>query len=119
MMHGKSELFCLFKTVRMNTNNRDPAHLSMDISRTVNILRLPGTAVKCLIAFPSNQMLFDAVLKAFSMVPLHMITHKYTVLKKDIHYHNIFSVGEDTYRVPCYLSCRKLAKLFEENRKTT
>lgn len=92
-MHGNSELFYLFKTVRMNTNNRDPAHLSMDSSRTVNILRLPGTAMKCLIALPSNQMLFDAVLKAFSMVPLHMITHKYSF--------------KERYSLPQHILCRR------------
>ena len=52
------------------------------------------------------------------MVLLHIITQKHIILKKDIYNYNIFSVQEQTYRVPRNLSCGKLTKLFEATRTT-
>lgn len=56
------------------------------------------------------------------MAPLHMIAQKYMVLKKNIYYYNIsnmYVTGENTYRVACNSKCRKVSKLFGENKTAT
>lgn len=104
----------------MNTNNSHTAHLNTGISmKTFSILQLLGAtsshqsepflAIKCYLLQCS---------KPFLMVLLHIITQKHIILKKDIYNYNIFSVQEQTYRVPCNLSCGKLTKLFEATRTT-
>lgn len=49
-----------------------------------------------------------------------MIAQKYTVLKKNIYYHNIshmYVTREDTYRGACNLKCVKLSKLYGGKQK--